>query len=909
LGSNYTSLSVVGDLRLNPQPITIGGTAYPANSVAIVLDQATVRNTDLSPTSQQVQGQYSKIAYAYDLRQIGSAAAPGSRDHNGNGTVDWNDAFVPLLTMGELQAAQGVSSTTTPNIARSFAFSSSGQSIYFNDAAANFGGIWKKDLTGAAALTKIVDARNAERINTEPAVVASTVRDFGGGAGDQVIVQGGADIGNTGGLSFVVDNGATVSAPQAILTQKQLAGFFDFTGASPDIRGVSADSAGNLYLVNSANPTGAFLYDTEGRLAKIFSNAEQRVFERANGATGHTTSIFDSKVREATVNLPGGGTAVLPQVLFSDSSVGLRAPVAATAFKVGDFNRDNVVDTADVALFKGALGLRGQIVASIGSSSPFTQVDTHKLKFDLNGSMLGGGIAGVAIDWKDVKIFQQFAGLSDGDVDMDFDVDANDLNTLAAHYNGGGKLFTQGNLTSVRIDNADRDDVNYADLVTLAANWTAAKPALGGIGSIPQADLDRAFAITAGGAISQYQGAGGADTWSNAAGWSGAGVPNAPGAVASLLTKPQNDVALNVDGNYTVGQLNFDNYFSYALTGGGTLTLQGSNGTAAEINTFAASPSIVAGVAVASDTNLTVTYAADTLALSGAVSSSAGVTINKLGAGTLAIGGPQAHGAGAILNANAGMTDFDSDGGANLNVNVAAAVRFNVSQTLAAVSISPGGVATLTANGTHILRTPSLAVSGKLDLTDNKLIVDSGALGTWNGTTYTGITGLIDSGRGSASDAKWDGLGIVTTDARAIETGNRAAIGIARAGDLGRNTFAVQDVDADDVVAMLTWGGDATLDGKVNIDDYGRIDANVASSGSVFGWFNGDFNYDGSINIDDYGIIDGNISQQDAPFPTASGSGAAAGMAAVPEPAGTAAAALMLLAGGRRRRRRRYMQR
>ena len=48
---------------------------------------------------------------------------------------------------------------------------------------------------------------------------------------------------------------------------------------------------------------------------------------------------------------------------------------------------------------------------------------------------------------------------------------------------------------------------------------------------------------------------------------------------------------------------------------------------------------------------------------------------------------------------------------------------------------------------------------------------------------------------------------------------------------------------------MYTYGGDATLDGKINVDDYGRIDGNVGSSGSIFGWYNGDFNYDGKIRL------------------------------------------------------------
>jgi cytoskeletal protein CcmA (bactofilin family) len=101
-----------------------------------------------------------------------------------------------------------------------------------------------------------------------------------------------------------------------------------------------------------------------------------------------------------------------------------------------------------------------------------------------------------------------------------------------------------------------------------------------------------------------------------------------------------------------------------------------------------------------------------------------------------------------------------------------------------------------------------------------------------------------------------------------------------------------------DVMAMVTWGGDANLDGKINIDDYGRIDGNVASSGSVFGWFNGDFNYDGKINIDDYGIIDGNINRQAGAFATADA--VAADVVAVPEPSMVAVTALALLMRRRR---------
>jgi hypothetical protein len=104
-----------------------------------------------------------------------------------------------------------------------------------------------------------------------------------------------------------------------------------------------------------------------------------------------------------------------------------------------------------------------------------------------------------------------------------------------------------------------------------------------------------------------------------------------------------------------------------------------------------------------------------------------------------------------------------------------------------------------------------------------------------------------------------------------------------------------------DTLVMYTYGGDANLDGKLNVDDYGRIDSNIGL-GSV-GWFNGDFNYDGKVNVDDYGILDSNIVIQGAPFQTgAAATERVARLTAVPEPS-AAIVFLTLLAGAPRRRR------
>ncbi len=48
------------------------------------------------------------------------------------------------------------------------------------------------------------------------------------------------------------------------------------------------------------------------------------------------------------------------------------------------------------------------------------------------------------------------------------------------------------------------------------------------------------------------------------------------------------------------------------------------------------------------------------------------------------------------------------------------------------------------------------------------------------------------------------------------------------------------------VLVKYTYYGDATLDGKVDGTDYGRIDSGLLTGAT--GWSNGDFNYDVTID-------------------------------------------------------------
>src|SRR5206468_11248430 len=129
--------------------------------------------------------------------------------------------------------------------------------------------------------------------------------------------------------------------------------------------------------------------------------------------------------------------------------------------------------------------------------------------------------------------------------------------------------------------------------------------------------------------------------------------------------------------------------------------------------------------------------------------------------------------------------------------------------------------------------------------------------GSWDRSTYTGVTGLINSGRNGGT---WDGSGIVTSSA--TRGGNVTTLAVAKAGaaksiaDTDTIVWGGETVHGSDTLGMYSWGGDANLDGNLTIDDYGRIDFNFPVHST--GWSNGDFNYDGQITIDDYGILDFN---------------------------------------------------
>src|SRR5205823_5492922 len=95
--------------------------------------------------------------------------------------------------------------------------------------------------------------------------------------------------------------------------------------------------------------------------------------------------------------------------------------------------------------------------------------------------------------------------------------------------------------------------------------------------------------------------------------------------------------------------------------------------------------------------------------------------------------------------------------------------------------------------------------------------------------------------------------------------GGYTGLGIAEARDVLRLSgfqtalYRGQTVDATAVIIKYTYTGDANLDGKIDGDDYFRIDSGKPRPPAYAA---GDFNYDGVINADDHFWIDSNYWRQ-----------------------------------------------
>jgi hypothetical protein len=212
--------------------------------------------------------------------------------------------------------------------------------------------------------------------------------------------------------------------------------------------------------------------------------------------------------------------------------------------------------------------------------------------------------------------------------------------------------------------------------------------------------------------------------------------------------------------------------------------------------------------------------------------------------------------------ANAPVTVAPSSGDDTVRVNAdasgSATALFNSTQRIGQLQVSTGGTATLTAGAGKVLTVTSVVHSGtgRLDLTDNDLIVDYAMT-----SPLATIQSLIAAARNGGA---WNGSGITSTAAASANPRN-TTLGVMGSADyrtIYGNTasFSGRSIDATAVLVKYTYYGDANFSGRVTFDDYVRLDSGFNQR--LAGWSNGDFDGNGAINFDDYVLIDTTFNTQ-----------------------------------------------
>jgi autotransporter-associated beta strand protein len=386
----------------------------------------------------------------------------------------------------------------------------------------------------------------------------------------------------------------------------------------------------------------------------------------------------------------------------------------------------------------------------------------------------------------------------------------------------------------------------------------------------------------------------GDDLWTSGGNWSG-GVPTSAGDTATFGTSIPGPTTISLNGNQTVGTMNFSDGASYTIAqgaGNGTLTL--SNGTgSAIINDEFGNHTISAPVSIAAGgVTIAVGQANNTFAISGNISGAGGITLNgtnsALAVGTVALSG---------TNTYQGATVVDTG---TLLLGATGALPSTTSLTIGTATAT-ALVQLGTSTGAQTISGLTINAGSDLDVNNNHIFIKY-ANGT-QATVDAAVRAYLIAGRNGGA---WNGAGGIDSSAAALPANSHYALGYADGAD-----HVVAGLSSGQIEIKYTLLGDADLDGSVTGSDFTALVGNLGKSGRV--WDQGDFDYDGSVTGSDFTDLVGNLGKSasgaDVVLPAADYAAidafaAANGlMADVPEPA---SAGMMIVAGlgimSRRRR-------
>ena len=331
---------------------------------------------------------------------------------------------------------------------------------------------------------------------------------------------------------------------------------------------------------------------------------------------------------------------------------------------------------------------------------------------------------------------------------------------------------------------------------------------------------------------------------------------NGPEKFHSRLSVRQGNVDLVLNTRYSLGALSQDDPSLTVgeFAGAPTLRLRGS-GTLETVH-----------VDVAPEPHST-----GTLILAESVTLRSGIAQIHVGGSFVGHGG-----AGTLILAAGGSPALDAPF-ALLKVWERGVVRFDGGSLAVGHVNIQDGLMRLAPGGGKVVRCEdyTLIANGRLDLSDNGMIVDYSFSGT-------GLPELLETAgkvRSGHAGGTWDGPGFLTSSGDATSHG----LGYGLSGALGITTFMGHPVDTTTLLIRYTRYGDADLNGVVNLIDFNVLAARFGSS-ALF-WHQGDFNYDEVVNLADFNLLAANFGLSAGPDGVVDPSDWANLAAAVPEPA------------------------
>lgn len=422
-------------------PVTIGSDA--AYTRAWIVDQKGILQKG-SPATDYPEKTYR--FYSWNLQPALPASDPAAA----------TNVFKPVLSSASLSTSAGAAATAVPVVSRQFVFSQDGQHIYFTDSSTTSGGLYQMDATTGALQRLITEKSSGSgtvRLTAEPGIRKV------GPSTERIYTNGSTVTGNVGGINSVDFDytAGTTTAASAVISGETITTFIGgVAGAGYDVTAIASDGENLYFDVNGGSTTGTtptrrsvvLRLDAQGRLSKVVSLAERQAFF---GTTVVGTKQF--QFRDATYNgLP------VRQLMFGQASDSTSYIGGVYLFEPGDFNQDGVVNAADGKALKDSGALKTMATTTSDTNS-------DNFRFDMNGDgYAGSGTLGVRVNYRDVKVFQQFLGFKNGDADFSLTLDFADLVLLGDNYLGTGKVWTSGDF------NGD-DLANFADLALLSNAW------------------------------------------------------------------------------------------------------------------------------------------------------------------------------------------------------------------------------------------------------------------------------------------------------------------------------------------------------------------------------------------------------------------------------------------------------